>query len=151
MRKHLSDKLRVARVRDGDYGSDDSYGLTGCFYLQGPCGAKLTIVTNDAWSDEITHGWEHVSVSTARRCPNWTEMCFVKSLFWGDEETVVEFHPPKSQWISNHPYVLHLFKPPYPVVLPPPILVGVKDAGELKSPEEAKALRDKVISELTAK
>jgi hypothetical protein len=60
-------------------------------------------------------------------------MAFVKDLFWHDDECVVQFHPPKSEYINNHPYCLHLWKPPYEVKLPPSILVGVKEAGELKS------------------
>lgn len=55
--------------------------------------------------------WEHVSVSMEYRCPSWQEMCFVKDLFWHPEETVIQFHPPKSQYVNTHPYVLHLWKP----------------------------------------
>lgn len=70
--------------------------------------------------------WEHVSVSLANRCPNWQEMCFVKALFWDDDETVIQFHPPKSEYVNNHNYCLHLWKPPYEVKLPPTIFVGIK-------------------------
>lgn len=75
-------------------------------------------------------GWEHVSVSlmeSANRCPSWEEMCLVKSLFWDDEETVIQFHPPKSEYVSFHAGCLHLWKcvsQPFP--LPPSILVGPK-------------------------
>ena len=55
-------------------------------------------------------GWEHVSVSLPRRCPTWEEMCMVKDIFWGEEECVVQFHPPKSESINVHPYCLHLWK-----------------------------------------
>lgn len=54
--------------------------------------------------------WQHVSVSTRHRCPDWQEMCFVKSLFWDDEECVVQFHPPKSEYVNNHDFCLHLWK-----------------------------------------
>lgn len=55
-------------------------------------------------------GWEHVSVSLARRCPTWEEMCMVKDIFWGEEECVVQFHPPRSEYVNRHPYCLHLWK-----------------------------------------
>ena len=55
-------------------------------------------------------GWEHVSVSLARRCPTWEEMCMIKDIFWGEEECVVEYHPPRSQYVNRHPYCLHLWK-----------------------------------------
>lgn len=55
-------------------------------------------------------GWEHVSVSTEFRIPTWDEMCFIKSLFWDPEDCVVQFHPPASQYVNCHPYVLHLWR-----------------------------------------
>lgn len=76
-------------------------------------------------------GWEHVSVSTATRCPTWEEMCLVKDLFWAEDETVLQFHPPRSEYVNNHRHCLHLWKPPTEVVLPPSILVGIKSLGEL--------------------
>lgn len=53
--------------------------------------------------------WQHVSVSLAHRCPTWEEMCRIKALFWTEDETVVQFHPPKSDYINNHKYCLHLW------------------------------------------
>lgn len=55
-------------------------------------------------------GWEHVSVSLQNRCPTWDEMCRIKDIFWGEEECVVQFHPPRSEYVNNHPYCLHLWK-----------------------------------------
>lgn len=55
-------------------------------------------------------GWEHVSVSLKNRCPTWEEMCVVKDIFWEESECVVEFHPPKSEYVDIHPYCLHLWK-----------------------------------------
>ena len=67
----------------------------------------------------IFNEWEHVSVSHRGRCPSWEEMRDVKDLFWAEDECVVQFHPPKSEYVNIHPYVLHLWKPPYPIELPP--------------------------------
>jgi hypothetical protein len=82
-------------------------------------GATLRIISS------IGDGWEHVSVSLEHRTPTWTEMCFVKDLFWGEEEEVIQFHPARSQYVNHHPYCLHLWKPlNFSIALPPPELVG---------------------------
>lgn len=58
-------------------------------------------------------GWDHVSVHVyeSKRCPTWEEMCFIKDLFFKDEEAVMQLHPAKSQHINNHPFTLHLWRP----------------------------------------
>lgn len=81
-----------------------------------------------AVSDSL--GWDHVSVSlpdSPTKCPSWDEMCIVKSLFWSDDDPVAQFHPPKNEYINNHPGCLHLWryvsgKMPFP----PSICVGLK-------------------------
>lgn len=56
--------------------------------------------------------WEHVSVSlSVKRCPDWDEMCMIKNMFWDEEDCVIQYHPSKSQYVNNHPYVLHLWRP----------------------------------------
>jgi len=123
MKLPFCDRLEDARLTEpGRYHSwrGDPFGA---FRLQGPCGAALVIMANDAW--EGSHGWEHVSVSNRHRTPNWQEMCFVKDLFWNDEDWVVQFHPARSQYVNLHPYTLHLWRKPgteFPT--PPPELVG---------------------------
>jgi hypothetical protein len=69
-------------------------------------------------------GWQHVSVSMPNRCPTWNEMCLVKDLFWGDDVTVVQFHPKKSNYVNIHKYCLHLWcKVGEEYELPPELLV----------------------------
>ena len=77
-------------------------------------------------------GWEHASISlgtkkrSVDRCPTWEEMCYIKNLFWEEEECVVQYHPPKSEHVSMHPYCLHLWKPTYMrLPRPHPIMVGI--------------------------
>lgn len=55
-------------------------------------------------------GWEHASISLAFRCPTWEEMCMVKDLIWEPEDTVVQYHPPKSEYVNCMPYCLHLWR-----------------------------------------
>lgn len=38
-------------------------------------------------------------------------MCFVKDLFWSDDECVIQFHPPHSDYVNYHPHCLHLWNP----------------------------------------
>jgi hypothetical protein len=124
MKTTLPDRLEHGRITSGDYAST-RYDLFGAFKLMGPCGAILAIIATDGDDDGIGKQWEHVSVSTKNRPPNWQEMNFVKDLFWRDEETVVQYHPPKSRWVNRHPHCLHLWRHKsvdYP--LPPMLLVG---------------------------
>jgi hypothetical protein len=63
--------------------------------------------------DGAESGWDHVSVSVYNckvQQPTWEEMCFIKGLFWNDDECVVQFHPAKADYINIHPGVLHLWK-----------------------------------------
>ena len=70
-------------------------------------------------------GWEHVSVVMRNRCPTWDEMCLAKNIFWREDECVAQFHPPKSEYVNNHPYCLHLWKPMgREIETPPKILAG---------------------------
>jgi hypothetical protein len=69
--------------------------------------------------------WDHVSVSLPRRCPNWPEMEFVKRLFFRDDEAAMQLHPPLSDYVSCHPYCLHIWRPTEAAIpLPPSSFVG---------------------------
>lgn len=56
-------------------------------------------------------GWEHASVSTHYKCPSWDVMCRIKDLLWNDDECCVEYHPIKSDYVNNHPFCLHIWRP----------------------------------------
>jgi hypothetical protein len=46
-------------------------------------------------------------------------------LFWDEEDRVVQYHPPKSEYVSCHPYTLHLWRrADNEIDHPPSILVG---------------------------
>lgn len=67
-----------------------------------------------------SHGWDHVSVSTEDRTPTYQEMKAIKDLFFKSEEWAMELHPPKEQYISAHPYVLHIWRPHHIEIPQPP-------------------------------
>lgn len=57
-------------------------------------------------------------------------MCKLKDMFWTEDEAVVQFHPPKSEYVNNVKSCLHLWKPieKYSGKLPlsPSLFVGLK-------------------------
>jgi hypothetical protein len=135
-------------LEEGRVEGTTDWGAYGGFLIQGPCGEKLLIVASGADDDDVAaEGWEHVSVSVKRRVPNWQEMCFVKDLFWFEEECVVQFHPPKSEYVNNHPYVLHLWRHKDGFPMPPSILVGIKSRGVLTR-DEAVELRRQIFGKM---
>ena len=120
--------LNRYRLTTGPLASTPEYEFNGCFLVpliyhlpKGPTEKRqkldqVKIICSDG------KGWEHVSVSLPDHpytCPRWEIMCAVKDLFWLPEETVIQFHPPKSQYVNVHPGCLHLWKP-IGVTLPSP-------------------------------
>lgn len=113
-------KISQNRILNGPLGSKDDIGNNGAFEI--PFGSfYFFIICSDQG------GWDHVSISLKNRTPSWREMCYFKDLFWDEEETVIQFHPPKSEYINNHPNCLHLWKNQQNTIeLPPSIFIGLK-------------------------
>lgn len=103
----------------------DDYGF---FEIPGPCGQALKVIVSNAIPAEGIQ-WEHVSVSLRNRCPNWQEMHHIKQIFWGDDEAVMQLHPPKKDYVNCHPHCLHLWRPVHvEIPMPPSIMVGPDSA-----------------------
>lgn len=121
------------RMRSGYLASDESNGNNGVFFVPQRAGhPPLKIIASDGAIEDGRVEWEHVSVSLPNRCPTWAEMSAVKDLFWDAGDCVVQYHPPKSDWVNNHPYCLHLWRPVgFDVPRPPALMVGVQSAGVL--------------------
>lgn len=123
------------RIRTGVFASDDSIGKCGAFWVSNPYRKTmpLKVIASDGDDGLNDHGWEHVSVSYPDRCPTWEEMCVVKALFWDEEDAVMQLHPPRSDWVNNHSFCLHLWRPTgaTTVPLPPSWMVGDKNLGRL--------------------
>lgn len=117
------------RVRQGAYRSSEADGNNGAFFVPSTrrdARVPFKVLASDG------EGWEHVSVSFPDRCPTWEEMCVIKSLFWDDEDCVMQLHPPKSDWVNNHPYCLHLWRPTLAEIpRPPSLMVGYKNIGRI--------------------
>lgn len=123
----IHDIAEKGRVVTGSWAT--SHGNTyGHFLLLAPSGALLFAVVADG---EETR-FDHVSVSVRHqggtktpRCPTWEEMCWIKSLFWDEEDTVIQYHPPRSKYVNRHAHCLHLWKPlDFPVPTPPEWTIG---------------------------
>ena len=54
--------------------------------------------------------WDHVSVSMPTVTPTWRMMCFIKDLFFDEDETVLQYHPAKSDYVNYHPHCLHMWR-----------------------------------------
>src|SRR4051812_27513200 len=102
MRRTVPQKLEDARVKEGPFLTTATDGFNGAFQLMGPNGRSLRIIASDAKRGGDKYPWDHVSVSIEGRCPNWKEMCFVKDLFFDEQEAVIQYHPPASMYVNNH-------------------------------------------------
>jgi len=108
MRTQLNPKIEAGRVVSLVHGPSPRGAMYGAFVVLGPCGRKLAVVAGTGYDDVP---WEHVSVSCdGKHPPNWQEMCWIKDQWWNEEETVVQFHPKRSQYVNLHERTLHLWK-----------------------------------------
>lgn len=110
------------RVRNGKLASDSSFGNFGAFVVPLGNGIKANVIASD---DE---GWEHVSITIRdkNRTPTWQEMGIIKDIFWDETDCCVQYHPPKSEYVNNHPYCLHIWRSKdQSLPMPPSIFVGV--------------------------
>ena len=96
------------RIVTGNFASNKSYGNNGAFtFNRGR--TQFSIIASDG------EGWEHVSVHCISegkdRTPTWSEMCFIKDLFWDKEDCVIQYHPAESEYVNVHKHCLHLWRP----------------------------------------
>lgn len=109
MKRYLPPNLEKFRILN-NIGINSMYvpqkegSIEGFFIIQHGK-RKLTVICG------VGEGWDHVSVSLRYRCPTWEEMNWIKNLFFEREETVIQLHPPISQYINCGKNVLHLWRP----------------------------------------
>jgi hypothetical protein len=125
---HVPERARVSDAPK--YGSDYTDGNNGVFDLDSPePGWRLAILASDGG------GWEHVSAHAYRnagrpsqqRCPTWKEMSFLKRVFWDPDDVAMQLHPRESEYVNEHPFTLHLWRPTTAEIpTPPPIFVGTR-------------------------
>lgn len=115
------------RLQVGKYGSTNDMGNYGAFIIPLDFHKRLKAICICAEGE----GWEHVSVSYLRNdkpiqiTPSWEHMCVIKNFFWDETDTVIQIHPPKSEYVNQHEHCLHLWrKIDFEQPLPNSILVG---------------------------
>lgn len=90
-------------------------------------------------------GFEHLSVSTPVRTPTWDEMCKMKEIFWRDDEVCMQLHPKKEEYVNNHNYCLHIWKPiDKEIPMPPSVMVGIRKDHIEEDTEQLKQLYDEM-------
>lgn len=127
-------------------------GNNGAFHIpSSEMGWTLALICSDS-TEADGRGydkWEHVSVHAYRRVwpgklamrtPTWEEMAFVKDVCWDEEDVVMQLHPKKSEYVNNHPHVLHLWRPVNTEIpTPPSIFVGVLEDDEAVGSADARS------------
>lgn len=136
MRTDITHLEKFRHTKSGPMATKEGERYGAFFIPHGKDGIVVIYDSGEAYKDEggVEHpgsGWEHLSarvkMNNGERVPTWEEMCWLKHLFWEDEEVVVQFHPKKSEYVNNHPFVLHLFKEVGKEFPHPPVeLVGLK-------------------------
>lgn len=82
-------------------------------------------------------GFEHLSVSTPTKTPTWEQMCFMKEIFWRDDEVCMQLHPKKEDYVNNMEYCLHIWKPiERAIPMPPSIMLGFRKGKEAEDIEQ---------------
>lgn len=155
---NVPEEFRVTKGRNPIYNTTKEAGNNGMFAIKKPI--KTNLGLRDKFG-RVKHtrarnsfklymclagdgnGWEHVSISMPMEkgaLPTWEDMCVIKSLFWGKEDTVVQYHPAEEDYVNMKDNVLHLWRPTDQTIpKPPPIMVGFKEFGNLeKTGTEAK-------------
>lgn len=108
MRRNPIPTVERGRITRGPYGTPPRSGCTGAYRTNLPSGAPAQIIASDGG------GWEHVSIlllTIPPRLPTWDDMCHVKDAFWKADEAVVQYHPPRADYVNTQPFTLHLWRP----------------------------------------
>lgn len=104
-------------------------------WLRSQFGAFYNVLASDGEAHYGSPGteWDHVSVHVRKdgkngqrisSTPTWEDMEHIRSLFFDDDETVMQLSVPRADHISHHDHVLHLWKPLKAAIpVPPKILV----------------------------
>jgi hypothetical protein len=90
--------IEKSRIKEGKLASKHA-DQHGAFSI-----GKVNIIA------DIDGDWEHVSVSMPDQPPPWWLMAEIKDYFWKPEETVIQFHPPKAEYVNLHPFCLHMWR-----------------------------------------
>lgn len=118
MRDFVSPRLKLCRAKH-PLGHKNINDYNSAYVVRPPHdqGKSLFLIVSNGG------GWDHVSVSAldSSLCPTWEDMCYVKSLFFSDDELVIQYHPPKLLCVDLCQTCLHLWRPQTISIPMPPI------------------------------
>ncbi len=141
MKSNLShlDQYRVSHPTAGDAPPGSTWGMFAIPHLDQWQRSQFQAHYIVLASDGNNHpdgskgtGWDHISVhcrsirknKRTLHTPTWEDMEHIRSLFFDDDETVMQLSVPRADHISIHNHVLHLWRPTECAVpVPPPYLV----------------------------
>lgn len=53
--------------------------------------------------------WLHISLAHKRRLPTYSELKEAKLIFIGEDKLAIQVFPPRNEFVSFHPFCLHLW------------------------------------------
>jgi len=60
-------------------------------------------------------------------------MCFMKNIFWREDEVCMQLHPKKEDYVDQMKYCLHIWRPiDKEIPIPPSIMVGFRKGKEVE-------------------
>ena len=119
---HIAEPFRLTNAPGYETKPGDDYGAFLIPHAKTGVKLQCLAVSGAVSARDLgkEYAWDHVSVSLPNRCPNWIEMDFVRSIFWTDDETVMQLHVPVKEHRNLHPNCLHLWRPLlFPIPRPP--------------------------------
>jgi hypothetical protein len=123
MKHNLPEKFEKYRYDHPSYVIAPRGSIEGSFFIKYK---NKTLAVISGRGD----GWDHVSVSLRHRIPTWSEMSFVKDIFFEPNELVIQIHPPKAVYINECKRALHLWRPwGIEIELPPRWMLTDKPGG----------------------
>ena len=131
--KTITEIRKCRRLRIETFSDDGGTGL-----IRFPESGYAASVIWSYWG-----GWDHVSMAPYRHevTPSWDDMCKLKDIFFREDETVIQYHPAKSQYVNMVTNCLHLWRPQNEILpVPPSIMIGLRDGQTAKEAREEMAL-----------
>lgn len=112
--------LEKFRVVNGPMASTPEAGNNGMFLIPHQKYAKdrFQVTCSDGM------GWEVVSFTYYKKnkTPTWDDSCYIKDLFWEEEEAVMQLHRPASLRVSERKFVIALMRPIEVEIPQPPVI-----------------------------
>ena len=112
---NILNDYRLVAEEVSQYYSNFGDAKEGAFQIPSPVDGKALRVVASSGG-----GWDHVSVSRAKRIPNQREMDHIYRMFFAANETAMQLFVPEAEHINIHPNCLHIWRPQNEGIPKPP-------------------------------